>query len=75
MTFGENLRAVMDAKGIGVRPLAAKCGIPPSTLTRLRNGDRTDPNLSTLIVLARGLGVTINELVPSELLEGQEPAP
>lgn len=68
MTFGENLDAVMSARGIGVRPLAARCGIASSAISRLRKGGRGDPRLSTVIALARGLGVPLAELIPAELL-------
>ena len=39
-----------------VNAAARKCGMPEGTLHRLKRGERMDPRLSTLRLLARGYG-------------------
>jgi transcriptional regulator with XRE-family HTH domain len=52
--------------------LASASGITLSGLTSLEQGANTDPRLSTLIKLARTLGVSLDELA-AEDVEGPAP--
>ena len=61
--FGDNLRKLRLSKDLGQEELAHRCDIPLSQVGRLERGERS-PTLSTILILARGLGVD-----PSVLLE------
>lgn len=54
--FGENLRKLRVSKNLAQEDLANVCGIPLSQVGRLERGVRS-PTLSTILVLAKGLGV------------------
>lgn len=61
--FGDNLRKLRLSKDLGQEELAHRCDIPLSQVGRLERGERS-PTLSTILILARGLGID-----PSVLLE------
>lgn len=46
--------------------LARKLGIPTNKITRILNGDVTDPKASTLLQIANCFGITINQLLGLE---------
>lgn len=46
--------------------LARKLGIPTNKITRILNGDVTDPKASTLLQIANSFGITINQLLGIE---------
>lgn len=54
--FGENLRKLRVSKNLAQEDLAYECGIPLSQVGRLERGVRS-PTLSTILILAKGLGV------------------
>ena len=54
--FGENLKKLRLGKKLSQEELALRCEIPLSQIGRFERGVRS-PTLSTILVLARGLGV------------------
>lgn len=66
-SFMESLRKNIDMllveKDITYSNLAEHCEISVSTLNSLMNGNSKDCNMSTIIKIAKALGVTIDELV------------
>lgn len=46
--------------------LARKLGIPTNKITRILNGDVTDPKASTLLQIANCFGITIDQLLGNE---------
>ena len=54
--FGENLRKLRVSKGLAQEELAHICEIPLSQIGRFERGVRS-PTLSSILVLAKGLGV------------------
>lgn len=60
--FGQRLRTMRKQADLTQETLAKKCGIPQSHLSKLelRSGY---PDVSTLLKLAKGLGVTVGELL------------
>ncbi|MFA5960081.1 MAG: helix-turn-helix domain-containing protein [Tatlockia sp.] len=48
--------------------LARKLGIPTNKITRILNGDVTDPKASTLLQIANHFGININQLLGLEPL-------
>ena len=63
MPFIDNLRALMNAKGVSRRKLAADCGISPSAVNSWFNRSAENISLPTLLKLSKYFGVTIEELV------------
>jgi predicted transcriptional regulator len=62
--LGENVRALRESRDLTQEELAAACDVHPTEIGRIERGTR-DLRLSTVVRVARGLGVT-----PSELLDG-----
>jgi len=60
--FGERLRRLRKGKGFNQLEFSEKCGIENSHLSRLETGKR-EPGLYMLELLAKGLGVSISELM------------
>lgn len=52
--------------------LARKLGIPTNKITRILNGDVTDPKASTLLQIANCFGININQLLGLEPIIRQE---
>lgn len=63
MAFCDNLRALMSAKGVSRRKMAADCGISPSAVNSWFNRSAENISLPTLLKLSTYFGVTIEELV------------
>ncbi len=63
-SVGRNLRAYREARGLSQEALGDACGLHRTEISPLERGGR-DPRLSTIVRLARGLGVK-----PRDLLEG-----
>ncbi len=61
----QRIRGLRQARGWNLDALAARCGMSPSTLSRIETGQRSI-GLDQLVPLARALGTTIDHLVESE---------
>jgi transcriptional regulator with XRE-family HTH domain len=62
--LGANIRRLRRDAGLSQMELSDRCGLHFSEISRLERG-RRDAQLSTIVKLARGLGVA-----PAELLAG-----
>ena len=60
--FAANLRRHREAAKLTQEQLSAKAGLHPTEISRLERAVR-DPRLSTIVSVARGLGVTAEQLV------------
>ena len=60
--FGEKLKTFRTAKGLTLEQLAFEADIEFSQVHRVEKG-KINPTLTTLIALAKGLGITLAELV------------
>ena len=56
IAFGKHLRNLRESKRLTQDELADKCEIPLSQVGRMERGTRS-PTLSTILILAKGLGV------------------
>jgi len=56
------LRAIRERKGVSLRALKERSGVAVATLARIEAGGY-DPRLSTLMKLAKALGVSMAELI------------
>jgi len=61
--FSQRLRELRAARGMTQAQLQEQSGLSLSLLTKLEQGDTSDPKGSTLAILARALDVTMAELV------------
>ncbi len=64
MEFGQEVRRRREAAGLTLEALAERAGLTPNYIGGIEMGKR-DPSLSTVLSLARGLGVP-----PADLLGG-----
>jgi transcriptional regulator with XRE-family HTH domain len=56
------LKRLREAAGLTQQELAARAGLSISAVTQTEGGQKKDPRLSTVIALAKVLGVTLDEL-------------
>jgi transcriptional regulator with XRE-family HTH domain len=59
--FAARLRSLREALGLSQSQLAARCGLSVDSLQNWEQG-RTEPRLSALIQMAKGLGVSLDLL-------------
>ena len=64
-TFKNNLKILRLEKGLGQVELSQKLGLSKGIISLWENGLR-EPNMSSLIILAKFFGVTIDYLVGLE---------
>jgi transcriptional regulator with XRE-family HTH domain len=60
--FGEHLRMLRHSKKLSQEDLADKCNTTLSQIGRFERGERS-PTLSTLLILAKGLGIEPKKLL------------
>ncbi len=61
--IGKMLKALREQKGLTQIELARKAKIDQSYLARLESGDRSNPSLEKIQMLAKALKVKVAELV------------
>jgi transcriptional regulator with XRE-family HTH domain len=67
MAFSDNLKAAMDKQNMSPLQLAAELekrgvAVLPVTIERWRRGETSDPNMASIIEVARVLEVTVDDL-------------
>jgi transcriptional regulator with XRE-family HTH domain len=60
-SIGQRIKEIRNEKKISQQDLASKCNFEKSNMSRIEAG-RTDPKISTLDKIAKGLEVEIAEL-------------
>src|SRR3954451_19444779 len=60
--LGQRLRAIRQRKGIGVRELARRLDLAPSSISQIETG-KIGPSVRTLYALASEFGVTVDEVL------------
>lgn len=63
IAFGREVRRRREASKMTLEQLSERSGLTPNYIGTIENG-RRDPSLSTVLALAKGLGVPAAELVP-----------
>src|SRR3954470_3517582 len=73
--LGQRLRAIRQRKGIGVRELARRLDLAPSSISQIETG-KIGPSVRTLYALAAEFGVTVDEVLfdPSSVSQDHAPA-
>ena len=74
MTFARNLQSLRGKAGLSQSQLAAQAGIPVRTIQNWEISRRTPRWIVLLARLARGLGVSMEELTTGLADEEEEPA-
>lgn len=62
MSIATNLTRLRLSRGWSQARLASEAGLPRQTLQRIERGKRLDPQISTVLALARALGVSVADL-------------
>jgi transcriptional regulator with XRE-family HTH domain len=60
--FGRHLLAIRKRKKLSYRKIALNCDVDYSDISKIEKGER-NPTLLTVIELAKGLGVSLKELM------------
>ena len=58
LTLGERIDDLMKEKGINNAQLAQIIDTPPGNLSKIRNGENTNPKIGLIIALAKYFNVT-----------------
>ncbi len=61
MTIGQSIKKLREAKGISQKEVALSCKMDTGHYSRIEN-DKSDPALSSLVKIAKALGVDVGEL-------------
>lgn len=61
MDISKNIKRVREAKGLSQKEVISAIGMGAAQYSRIENG-KTDPSVSTLIKIAKALGVSMAEL-------------
>ncbi len=65
MNLGSNIKKIREAKGLAGKEVALSCKMGPAQYSRIEN-NRTDPALSSLVKIAKALGVSVAELFSAD---------
>ena len=60
--LGEQVHKICEARGIKLGYVAARMGLPDSSLSRILHGHRPEPRWTAMITMAEALGVSLDEL-------------
>lgn len=63
ITIGNNIKKHRNKMKLTQEFLARKCNLPYTTLTKIETNVITKPTIQTVIKIAKGLGVSLDELV------------
>lgn len=63
LAFGKAMKKLRESRGLSQGDLFRRTGIERQTLSRLENGYVDDPRITTVIMIANGLGVTVDEFI------------
>ena len=61
--IGDKIKVFRTKQGLTQDALARKCDIPYTTLTKLESNVITKPSIQTVEKVAKGLNITIDELL------------
>jgi len=61
--IAKNIKKYRDKLGISQDKLSKLAGVTLHTLTKIETGSTPDPRIETLKKIAKGLGVSVNDLL------------
>ena len=62
-TIGDKIKQLRNKQGLTQDELARKADLPYTTLTKIESNVITKPTIQTVVKIASGLGVTIDNLM------------
>lgn len=65
MNLGSNIRKIREAKNLSSKEVAISCKMDPAQYSRIEN-NKTDPALSSLVKIAKALGISVAELFTAD---------
>jgi transcriptional regulator with XRE-family HTH domain len=68
--IGKQIKSLRTARNLTLEALAARTGYTKGYLSKVENSDRSPP-VSTLIVIAKALGVTVSQIFKEEVPENR----
>ena len=68
MSFRDNLRFLMDCRGIQIKELAARSGISENTIKSYLKENNAEPTLSKAIKLAYSLDIKLETLASTQTI-------
>lgn len=63
MQYVDKLRELKDHQGLTNSDIAERSGIPLPTITKIFNGSTANPSFDTVVLIAKSLGTSLDELV------------
>lgn len=70
--LARNLKLLIAREGISEAELSRRCGVTQPMINRIVNAKTDNPKLKTLLRLSRYFGITISELVESNIDQAQD---
>jgi transcriptional regulator with XRE-family HTH domain len=67
MEIGERIRKIREARGLSQKEVATIIKMDQSQYSKLEK-DKTDPSVSTLVKVAKALGIELSELFAQDLM-------
>jgi DNA-binding XRE family transcriptional regulator len=62
-TIGDKTKQIRNKQGLTQDALARKSDLPYTTLTKIETNVITKPSIQTVMKIAKGLGISIDDLV------------
>ena len=62
-TIGDKIKQLRNKQGLTQDELARKSDLPYTTLTKIETNVITKPSIQTVMKIARGLGISLDELI------------
>ena len=62
-TIGDKIKQLRNRQGLTQDELARKSDLPYTTLTKIESNVITKPTIQTVVKIANGLGITIDDLM------------
>ena len=63
VTIGDKIKQIRHKKSLTQDELARKAELPYTTLTKIESNVITKPTIQTVVKIAKGLGITIDNLL------------
>ena len=62
-TIGDKIKLLRNKQGLTQDELARKADLPYTTLTKIESNVITKPSIQTVVKIAKGLGIKIDDLM------------
>lgn len=67
--LGDNIKRIRKTAGISQQELADMSGVSKAQISRLENGEQSNPQINTIVSIASNLGVSIEEIIYGDKTE------